>query len=128
MASHGNDGASMAFVWIEPPIEQADVVLAVSLDANGAVGRFDEGPFEIVVDVAAGAAVANVAAAGDDARNKPRVTGQVFSSWEPFDIADLQPDQRGEDRPESGDGAQQPHLWTSFELFSDAALDGFDLL
>jgi hypothetical protein len=62
MARNGNDGASMAFVWIEPLIEQADVILAVSLDANGAVGGFYEGPFEIVVDVAAGAAMSRVTA------------------------------------------------------------------
>lgn len=36
------------------PVEQADVLLAVGLDANGNIGGFDEGPLEIVVDVAAG--------------------------------------------------------------------------
>jgi hypothetical protein len=75
MADDGNNSASMAVVWIEPLIEQADVVLVVCLDANGAVGGFDKGNFEIVVDVAAGAAVANVAAAGDDARDQSGVTG-----------------------------------------------------
>jgi hypothetical protein len=38
-------------------IEQADEVEAVSLDANGAIGSFDEGPLEIVIDVAADATV-----------------------------------------------------------------------
>ena len=46
----------MPFVWIEPPVEQADVILVVGLHANGAVGRFDKGPFEIVIDDAAAAA------------------------------------------------------------------------
>lgn len=74
MACDSNDGASVTFVWIEPLIEQADVILAMSLDANGAVASFNDGPLEIVVDVAACASMANVATAGDDARNKARVT------------------------------------------------------
>jgi hypothetical protein len=70
----------------------------MGLDANGAVGGFDKSPLEVVVDVAAGAAVANVAAAGDDARDKTRITGQVFGAGKAIDIADFQPDQRREDR------------------------------
>ena len=38
MAGDSYDGASVALVWIEPVIEQADVILAMGLDANGAVG------------------------------------------------------------------------------------------
>ena len=57
MASDSNDCASVASIWIESLIEQADEVEAVSLDANGAIGSFVEGPLEIVIDVAADATV-----------------------------------------------------------------------
>ncbi len=56
VAGDGDDGASVAFVGREALIEQADVILAVSLDANGAVGGFDKCPLEIAIDVAADAA------------------------------------------------------------------------
>lgn len=100
MAGDGNNGAPVALVWIEQPIEQGRCVLALCLDANGAVGGFDKGPLEIVVDVAAGAAVSNVSAAGDDARHEPGITGPVIGAREALNVADLQPNQRSKDRDE----------------------------
>ncbi len=51
MACDSYDGTAVPFIWIEPVIEKADMLLAVGLYAHGAVGRFDKGPLEIVVDV-----------------------------------------------------------------------------
>jgi hypothetical protein len=41
------------------------VLVAVGLQSDSAVGRFDKCPLEIVVDIAACAAMADVASAGD---------------------------------------------------------------
>ena len=56
-----NHGATVAFVWVEPLMERSDTVLAVSLDAHGAVDGFDKGSLEIAVDVAASSALADAA-------------------------------------------------------------------
>jgi hypothetical protein len=43
--------AAVAFHWMESLIEQADVLLAAGLHANGDVGGLHKRPLEVVVDV-----------------------------------------------------------------------------
>jgi hypothetical protein len=80
MAGDSNGGAAVPLVWIEPVIEQADMLIAMRLQPNGAVGRLDKSPLKIVVDVAAGASMTDMASAGNDAGHEPCIAGQVARS------------------------------------------------
>jgi hypothetical protein len=89
---------------------------------------FDEGPLEIAVDVAAGSAVADVASRGDDARHEAGVAGQVLSTREAFDVADLQPENGSQYLAHAGERLQQLYLRAGGEravdvLFEDHQLD-----
>jgi hypothetical protein len=78
----GYDGTTAHFGWMKPFIEQPDMALKVGLDADGAVGRFDKAPLEIVVDVAASPAMADATSAGDAARHQTGIAGQMLDAWE----------------------------------------------
>jgi hypothetical protein len=60
MAGDGDDGAAMSFAGGEPLIQAFNMGAAIGLEPNGAGGGFDESPLQIVVDVAAGASMADV--------------------------------------------------------------------
>ena len=95
VAGNGDDGAAVAFVGREALIEQPDMAFALVAQMRGAIGGFDEGPFEVAVDVAANAAVVRVAARGDYAGHKTGVAGQIFRAGKTLDGADLQPHSTG---------------------------------
>lgn len=101
MPRNGDCGATVSFGRKEPLIKQTDMLLAAGFHANSDVGGLDKRPLEIVVDVAAGAAVANMAAAGDDARDQACVAGQVFSARKSLNHANLQPHQRRQNRAQA---------------------------
>lgn len=128
MTGNGNRCATVPLGWKEPVIEQADMLITMSLQPDGAVSCFDKCPLEIVVDAAAGASMADMASAGNDAGHEPCIAGQVFSSGEPLDIADFQPNQWGKNGPQTRHRAQKPGLLACFELHFDASLDCRDLL
>lgn len=127
MPRDGDDGAAMAFSRREAVIEKIDVSAPIRLDPHGAGGGLDEAPFQIVVDIAAGAAMPDAASAGYDAGHQTGVAGEVLRSREAFDLADLKPDEGGEDLADAGHGAEQPDLWRRLEGGRDALLDPFDL-
>ncbi len=68
MPGHGTDGLGVAFAPGDALIETTDVTVggAPAPDADR-VGRFDEGPLEVVVDVGAEPSEAGLPAAGVDA-------------------------------------------------------------
>jgi len=49
MTGDGDRRTSMSFRRKEPVIKKADMLIAMSFQANRAIGRFDKGPLEIVV-------------------------------------------------------------------------------
>ena len=71
MPGDGDDGAAVSFGRLQPLVEPADVRVAIGLESHCAGGGFDEAPLEIVVDVAAGSAVADASVGGDFCSTKP---------------------------------------------------------
>ena len=80
MAGDGHSGAAMPLARSKPVVELSDMAVAVVLQAHGAGRGLDEAPLEILVDVAADAAMPDASSAGDDARHEPGVAGQVLRS------------------------------------------------
>lgn len=127
MPGNGNDGAAMSLARRESMVEQSDMALAIGLEPDRAGGGFDEAPFQIVVDVAAGPSMPDAPSAGDDARHQACIAGEVLGPRKTFDLADLQPDERRENLADAWHSAEQPDLGRRLERGGDAVLDSFDL-
>ena len=89
-----NRDSRVAFGRKEPLIEHAYMLMAAGIHPNSDIRRLYKCPLEIVVDVAASAAVPNVSAAGDDAGDQACIAGQVLSAGKTFNVTDLKPNQR----------------------------------
>jgi hypothetical protein len=83
MAGDGRDGGRVAFAPSETLVEPTDVAPRRAAIEADRVRGFDEGPFEVAVDVGAGRPEADLSAAGVDARGVARVSGQLLGGGEP---------------------------------------------
>src|SRR4030095_12053605 len=105
------DGAESFLVAFAPGdalVEATDVTArrASTIEADG-VGRFDERPLEVAIDVGAGRPKAGLAAAGVDARCRARVGGELLGGGESPDVAYLERDDDGEREPDPREGQEQ---------------------
>jgi hypothetical protein len=89
-------------------VEATDVAArcAAAIEADG-VGRFDERPLEVAIDVWAGRPEAGLTATGVDARCSARVGGKLLGGGEPLDVAHLERDYDGEGEPDAREGQEQ---------------------
>src|SRR5262249_21356377 len=108
MSRDGADGLLMALAPGDALVEATDVAArrAATIEADG-IGRFDEGPLEVAIDIGAGRPEPGLAAAGVDARRGAGVSGQLVSGGESRNAAHLERDDDGEDEPNAGKAEQE---------------------
>src|SRR5579859_1860996 len=75
MPCHSYNGAAMSALGQEPLIEATDVRVAMSLEAHGAIRRFDKSPFQVLIHEARDTTEAGVTSAGKYPGHKSRVAG-----------------------------------------------------
>ncbi len=71
VAGAGDGGAGVALARLEPRVEIADVLVERTAQVGGADGGLDEGPFQIEIDEAGGAAERGLAAGGKTRGTSP---------------------------------------------------------
>ncbi|MGB7309558.1 MAG: hypothetical protein WBC67_10895 [Candidatus Acidiferrales bacterium] len=106
MPGDGNDGATVPASCYESLIERADVGVPMSFEPYGAIRSLNKGPFQILVDETRDAAESGVTAAGEHPWHKPRVARQLLGAREAHHIANLQPDDGGENLTDSRNASQ----------------------
>ncbi len=66
--------------------------------------------------------------AGSNAGSEPRVTRDMFGSWKPVNVAQLQDEQDGDKRSDTGDGLEPLYAGIIFPTMRQFLVKGADLL